>query len=681
MDVFIDNIRQEFATPFKSSVLVFSVILIIILLAPLILRKIKIPGIIGLIISGVVIGPHGLNIIERDSAIELFSTIGLLYIMFIAGLELDLSEFLKYRYKSLIFGFLTFIIPIGIGLPVCLYLLDYGFNTSLLTASMFATHTLIAYPIVSRMGISKNEAVAISVGGTILTDTAVLTLLAFITNTAAGEDGHTLWIRLGLSFIVYLLFVVFGISSLARWAFKRLETERNSQYIFVLFVVFLCAFTARIAGLEPIVGAFAAGLVLNKFVPHSSALMNRIDFVGNSLFIPFFLISVGMIVDLTVITNGPRALIVALVLSIVALIGKWSAAFSTSFFLKYSKPQRNLIFGLSSAHAAATLAIISIGYKMNIIDENIFNGTIVLILITCLVATLVTERASKIIVLQNEHFHKHESLDTKESIIVLISNPQTMNRLMDLALLMKSKDSLKPILGLSVVEDDEKAYKKLAVSQKNLERSMEHAMGSDQKVEVIATIDQNISSGILRVSKEVDATDILMGSFGKSNVVDFFFGRNIQQILGMTVQNIIMFNPTLPLNVLKKIHIIFPEHSEKEPGYKSWMNKVILLSEVLNLKMFFYSNNDSLNQLKEHPSIKSKTRNHIKYNTIEDWKQFIKLTRTYDKDDLIVVIAPRRGSVSYFPGIETVISKLAKFFSDKSYIIFYPAINKKKNKK
>src|SRR5690606_32089519 len=292
---FWHQLLREFQTPFQDSVLVFSVILFIILLAPVLLKRLRIPGIIGLIISGIIIGPHGLFLIEKNAAVDLFSTIGLLYIMFISGLELDLGEFKKYRHKSLGFGLLTFLFPIALGFPVCYYLLGYGFNTSLLTASMFATHTLIAYPIVSRLGIAKNEAVAVAVGGTILTDTAVLIILAVIAGVEAEGGVNGLWARLAISILIFILVVAFVIPRIAAWFFKRLEDEKNSHFIFVLSVVFFCAFLAELSGLEPIIGAFAAGLMLNPLIPHTSGLMNRLEFVGNSLFIPFFLISVGML--------------------------------------------------------------------------------------------------------------------------------------------------------------------------------------------------------------------------------------------------------------------------------------------------------------------------------------------------------------------------------------------------
>ena len=336
MTDFFKHLIHEFELPLGNPVLIFSLILFIILLSPILLRKLNIPGIIGLIISGVIIGPYGLNILEKSSAIDLFSTIGLLYIMFIAGLELDMNDFKSNRNKSLLFGFFTFLFPLAIGFPVCYYFLEYDFNASLLTASMFATHTLVAYPIVSKLGVSKNQAVAVTVGGTILTDTAVLIILAVIMGNSQGNLNQEFWIRLGVSLAIFTVIMFLIIPRIAKWFFRKLESEKHSHYIFVLSMVFFAAFLAEVAGVEPIIGAFVAGLALNKLIPHSSALMNRIEFIGNSLFIPFFLISVGMLVDVSVILKGPTALIVAGTLTVVALFGKWFAALLTQLVFKYS---------------------------------------------------------------------------------------------------------------------------------------------------------------------------------------------------------------------------------------------------------------------------------------------------------------------------------------------------------
>src|SRR5574344_439649 len=383
---YIEQFTHLWQLPLSNPILILSILFLIILLVPIILGKFKIPGIIGLIIAGIIIGPYGLHLLENDSSIEFFSTIGLLYILFLAGLDLDINQFKVVRNRSLVFGALTFSIPFLIGFPVCYYILQIDFLASLLTSSMFATHTLVAYPIVSKFGISKNQAVAITVGGTILTDTLVLILMAVLLDSKTGSLNFAFFVKVAVSLAVFSTIMFWIIPHITRWFFRKLESEKASHFIFVLSVLFFAAFLAEISGLDSIIGAFVAGLVLNRLIPHSSTLMNRIEFFGNAFFVPFFLISVGMLLDVSLLLDGYRPIFIAVILSLAAFFGKWLAAFFTQKLYRFSKYQRQLIFGLSSSHAAATLAIILSGYKAGILDENILNGTIILILITCMVA-------------------------------------------------------------------------------------------------------------------------------------------------------------------------------------------------------------------------------------------------------------------------------------------------------
>ncbi|HNA92785.1 MAG TPA: cation:proton antiporter, partial [Chitinophagaceae bacterium] len=537
---FFQQFIHEFQLPLKNPVLIFSLILFIILLSPILLKRLNIPGIIGLIISGVIIGPHGLNILAKNSAVDLFSTIGLLYIMFIAGLELDMNEFKANRNKSIVFGFFTFIIPLAIGFPVCYYLLQYNFDASFLTASMFATHTLVAYPIVSKLGISKNQAVAITVGGTILTDTAVLIILAVIMGKSQGTLNQEFWVQLGVSLTIFSIIMFLIIPRIAKWFFRKLESEKHSHYIFVLSVVFFAAFLAEVAGVEAIIGAFVAGLALNKLIPHSSALMNRIEFIGNALFIPFFLISVGMLVDISVLFSGPMAWIIAITLSVVAILGKWMAAKMTQLVFRYSKAQGKLIFGLSGAHAAATLAVILVGYEAKILDENILNGTIILILITCIVASLATEKAAKKIILETEEDPAallQADHIKNEHILIPIANIENLEKLLELSIFIKDKKSVNPISVLSVVSNNEEAELKIVNARNKLESFVKTASAAETKINIITTIDHNAISGISRISREIMADLIIREWPAKTGFLDKLVGETVDSVLTSTEKN------------------------------------------------------------------------------------------------------------------------------------------------
>ena len=669
---FFNQIAHEFERPFQNPVLVFAVILFIILLSPILLRRLKIPGIIGLIISGVIIGPHGINVLEQNSAVKLFSTIGLLYIMFIAGLELDLKEFQRNRNKSLVFGFLTFTIPLVFGFPVCYYLLKYDFTASLLISSMFSTHTMVSYPIVSKFGISKNEAVAITVGGTILTDTAVLILLAIILSSNQGGLSLSFWIQLVGSLAVFSGIMFWVIPKVTAWFFQKLESEKTSHFIFVLSVVFFAAFLAELAGVEPIIGAFVAGLALNKLIPYSSTLMNRIEFVGQSIFIPIFLISVGMLVDVKVLMNGPTAVIIAVTLSVVALIGKWLAAASTSKIFRYSSDQRKLIFGLSSSHAAATLAVILVGFQTGIIDENALNGTILLILVTCLTATLVTENASRRILTSEKDEPAIEyPVHNSEHIMIPIANLNSMETLLEFAVFVKNKKSVNPITILSVVPNDEEAEKNLVRAKKNLQSLVKVALANETKVKITATIDHNIAGGIIRASREEMTDTIMIGWPRRTGLIERFIETKTALIISRTSKAIYICHFEHPLVGHNKIILVCPPLGELEPGFDIWLPKINALSKELSLNVLCYCNSTSKAAIIEYFHHR-KQKSGFTFSEDFDLPDLQVLQNQVNAEDMLIYVAARRTSVSYENCMENIQEKLDRNFPANSKIIIYP---------
>jgi len=674
MTDFFEHLMHEFELPLGNPVLIFSLILLIILLSPILLRKLNIPGIIGLIISGVIIGPYGLNILEKNSAVDLFSTIGLLYIMFIAGLELDMNQFKANRNKSLLFGFFTFIIPLTIGFPVCFYFLGYDFNASLLTASMFATHTLVAYPIVSKLGVSKNQAVAITVGGTILTDTAVLIILAVIIGNSEGNLNQEFWIKLGISLTIFSAIMFFVIPKIAEWFFSKLESEKHSHYIFVLAVVFFAAFLAEVAGVEPIIGAFVAGLALNKLIPQSSALMNRIEFIGNSLFIPFFLISVGMIVDISVLTKGPTAIIVAATLTVVALFGKWFAALFTQLVFRYSTTQRQLIFGLSSSHAAATLAIILVGYKAEILDENILNGTIILILVTCIVATFATEKAAKKIVIEMDDDPselKKGNEYSDEHILIPIANIESIEKLLEFSIFIRDKKSANPISILSVVSNNDEAEINIMKTRSKLEAFVRQASASETKVNIITTIDHNRPSGIARIAREIMADIIILGWPRRAALIDKLIGEKVDNILDNTDKTTFICHFEKPLILHKRVTIVIPPLAEHENGFEQWFTKMSKLAQELSIPILLCCNETTKNSVAKLMKKVKLTAAIVPY-LFEEWDDFFVLSKVFNQDDLIVLVCARKGAASHMNVLENLPTKLEKYFETNSRIIIYP---------
>lgn len=675
MQDYLTPLLHHFELPLQNPVLVFSLILTIILLSPILLKRLNIPGIIGLIISGVVIGPYGLNLLDKNSAIDLFSTIGLLYIMFIAGLELDLNEFKANRNKSVLFGFFTFIIPLAVGYPVCRYLLGYDFNAAFLTASMFATHTLVTYPIVSRIGISKNQAVAVTVGGTILTDTAVLIILAVIIGRSQGTLDTDFWIRLGISLTIFSAIMLVVVPAVAKWFFRKLENEKHSHYIFVLTVVFFAAFLAELAGVEAIIGAFMAGLALNKLIPRSSALMNRIEFIGNALFIPFFLISVGMLVDVRVLLHGPRALLVAGTLSVVALCGKWLAALLTQVVFKYTSAQRGVIFGLSGAHAAATLAVILVGYREGVLDDNILNGTILLILITCMIASFATEKAARLVVIETPD-DGSDLLPANGQLTeqILVPSPPGANieKLLEFASYIRNPRSTQPISILTVVSNNADAELNLLKARNQLDEYVRQAAASDVPLKVVTTIDHNATSGIVRTSREVMADIIVLGWPHRAGFFDRFLGDKLSVILQNVDKTVLVGHFEQPLVAHKRIVCAVPPLAEFEKGFDLWVGKIGQLAQELTVPLVIHCNSNTgaavsrtLEQLKSTVP--------LTIQEFEEWEDFLILSRSVREMDVFVLVSARRSSASYLSELDRIPAKLEKYFATNNRVVIYPA--------
>jgi Kef-type K+ transport system membrane component KefB len=671
-------LKFDFTLPLKDPVLVFALLLFIILLAPVILRKFRIPGIIGLIIAGLVIGPHGLNLLEgglmaKGSSINLFGTVGLLYIMFLAGLELDLNEFRRNRAKSLLFGLLTFSFPFVLGVWVCLHLLHFSLTSSILIASMFSTHTLVAYPIASRLGLIKNKAVTVAVGGTIITDSAVLLILAVITGSAKGQLTEQFWIQMGISVILFVAVIFWGFPLVGRWFFKNVQGDNASQYIFVLAMVFLAGFMAELAGIEPIIGAFMAGLALNRLIPHTSPIMNRIEFVGNALFIPFFLIGVGMLVDMRVLLRGPEALLVAGTLIVVAFTGKWIAALLTQLFFRYSKLQRQVLFGLTSAHAAATLAVILIGYEIGLVNANVLNGTVILILVTCLVASFVTERAGRKLAIQ-ELEQLPEISEGTEKILVTINNPNTIEYLIDLAIMMRDVRHNQAVFCLSVVKDDDEARERVQMSKNMMEKVLIHGSATDSKVEVITRVDLNVASGINRAATEIMATDLVIGWSDKNRAGNYLFGSTMGNILQSYRQTLYACRLIHPLSTTKKMMVVIPSNAEFEIGFSHWVSKVRDLASQAGARLYVCCTNKTKASF-EQEILKSKANielNHIRFDDLED---FLVLSRSITADDLLIMVSARKSTISFDPYMDNIPAKLNKHFLQNNFIMLYPEQN------
>ncbi|WP_372919036.1 cation:proton antiporter [Salegentibacter sp.] len=670
----------DFSLPLSNPVLIFALILFIILFAPILLNKLKIPQLIGLIIAGALIGPNGLNFMLRDSSIELFGTVGLLYIMFLAGLEIDMGDFKKNSGKSLVFGLYTFIIPMTLGTVAGFYFLDYTIATSVLLASMFASHTLISYPIASKLGIAKNKAVNITVGGTVITDTLALLVLAVIVGMSSGEITNEFWLRLSISVVVFGLIVMLLFPVIGRWFFKRYD-DNISQYIFVLGMVFLASFLAEAAGIEAIIGAFLAGLALNRLIPLTSPLMNRIEFVGNALFIPFFLIGVGMLIDYEAFFEDFETIKVALIMTFIALLAKFLAAFLTQKTFNFNSTERQLIFGLSSAQAAATLAAVLVGYEViigetpdgepiRLLSESILNGTILMILVTCTVASFATQRAGQKIALQSVT-ETEDDEESEERILIPVRNLKTTEELINLSITIKSPKNTKGLFALNVINNDlegsdSESEKK---AEKVLNRASVTAAATDNEVQELLRYDVNIVNAITSTIKEKKITDLILGLHQKQDISESFLGNLTEGILSKSNITTLIYKPVQPMATIKRHIVVVPPGAEQVIGFPFWLLKVWNIARNTGATLKFYATEETLKYVKE---IQKKYPVEVEFVEFTDWSEFLIISRDINDNDNLLIVLSRKEGHSYNKMMAKIPGYLNKFFKENNFILIYP---------
>lgn len=666
--------------PLTDPVLKFLLILIIILSAPLLLNKLKIPHLLGLIIAGAVIGPNGLNLVLRDSSIILSGTAGLLYIMFLAGLEIDMGDFRKNSGRSLIFGMYTFLIPMGLGIVAGLYLLNFSMQTSILLASMFASHTLIAYPIISKLGITKDKSVTITVGGTMITDMLALLVLTVIVGMATGQIGEHFWTQLSISIVVFVLFVVLVFPWVGRWFFKRVQ-DSISQYIFVLVMVFLGAYLAELAGIESIIGSFLAGLSLNRLIPRSSPLMHRVEFIGNSIFIPFFLIGVGMLINYRVFFTSFDTIKVGLIMIIIATLAKYAAAWLTQKTFRMSADQRRVIFGLSNAQAAATLAAVMVGYNVilgqtpdgqpiRLLNESVLNGTILMILVTCTMASFSAQKGAHNIAAGTTPAKEDETAGHKERFLIPVNNEDTAEELVNLSLAAKSKKNSDQLYALNVLDNQAAGNEQqLKKSRRLLENAVLTAAATDTRLQELMRYDLNITNAILSVILEHKITDLILGLHKEKGIPTSFLGRITEGVLEHSDVTTLIYKPTQPLSTMKRHLVVIPERAEKEAGFPQWVERIWNVVQNTGSKVVFYGASATLGRLK---IVIGKRSGEMEFIEFSEWDDFLIVFRDVHPDDNLWVIMSRPNGISFNQNMNRVPGYLNKYFQLNSFILIYP---------
>ena len=663
--------------PITDPTLIFFVVLLIILFAPIVMSKLRIPHIIGMVLAGVMIGQYGFNILERDNSFELFGRVGLYYIMFLAGLEMDIEGVKKHTRRFLIFGLLTCFVPLILTYIMAMTILDYSPAASFLLGCIMASNTLIAYPIIGRYGLQRHPSVGLSVGSSMISLFMALVMLAALSSSFEKGSGWLFWILFIVKFAAFCVGSIILIPKLTR-SFLRRYSDAVMQYIFVLGIMFLSAALTSLIGIEGIFGAFFSGLILSRYIPHVSPLMNRIEFIGNALFIPYFLIGVGMLINVRTIFSGIDMVWVVFLIVFFGTFGKAAAAYISSLLFRLSKADGNMMFGLTSAHAAGAIAMVMVGMRLEVepgeymINDITLNGVVMMILFTCVISTLITEHAAQQIIIQEKtHLQTDIPKDDDEKILLCVKYPDIAPQLLYLAMLMRNQRLNRELVALNVVYDDQNSNPSREQGLRLLEKLQQQGSASDVKVQTQVRLATNIANGIKHAFREFGCSEIIMGMHVHTDINPRFWGEFIQSLYNGLNRQIILTRFVQPMSTLRRIRVAVPSRAEFEPGFHRWLERLSRLSGQLDCRIQFHGRNDSLVLIAEyinnhHPHVRAE------YTQMDHWNQLPRLAADISEDHLFVVVTARKGTISYKTALERLPDELQKHFSGKNLMIIFP---------
>ena len=651
---------------------IFFLVLVIILFAPLLLRRLHIPPIIGLILAGILVGEHGFNILERDSSFELFGQVGIYYIMFLAGLELDMGSVQQYGKHGLLFGLLTFCIPFVLGYLVCRRCLDYGILTSLLMSSIFSSHTLVSYPIVGRYGLGRHRTVVVSVVATAFATFAALLVVALVSGSMNPHASYITWIWFALKCIAYGTAVVLIFPRLGRW-FLRRYNDSVMQYIFILALVFLSAALAELAGLEGLLGAFLAGLTVNRLIPHTSPLMTRIEFIGNALFIPYFLIGVGMIINVSILLESLDTLRIIAIMVVVGTLTKWLASWITAHILHLNKHSMWLMFGLTNAHAAGALAIVMIGTapEVGLMDSVIMNGAVMLILFSCIISSFATNYGAKQLALEDTTLEENRG-SYHGKCLIAYSQEDNVDVMTQWAILIRNPYIADSLMGLSVTYDNEIGENRHKKDRMLLEKAKSIAASADVNMKTLSRMSTNISGGILRTMKEYEVGEVILCLTDReTGMAKASLGNVIDNVLSGSHREVMAIRAIAPPGTLRQVVVVVPQKAEYEVGFYKWLEHLCRIGEQTGCKMEFHAHPDTLKYIpgymeQKHPQVR------VTYEPMPKWNDLKKLYGKLGADQMLVVVSARPGFISHSTVLDLLPQQIHKYFWQTSVVLLFP---------
>ncbi len=642
----------------------------------MVMRRLHVPHIIGMILAGVLIGPYATNVLERDSSFEIFGQVGLYYIMFLAALEMDTRALVKNVGKYLLFGLATFAFPFILAYLASISYFGYTPQQSVILATILSSNTLIAYPIISRYGIARNKSVSLSVGGSMIS--LLLSLVVVAGVATSFDDGNVLmsWAVFSLKILGFGLVMILFVPRFTR-VFLRYYSDSVTQFIYVLGIMFLAAAFAQWCGIEGVLGAFVAGLIINRFVPHVSPLMNRIEFVGNALFIPYFLIGVGMMININALFSGVVTLIMVAILVVVGTFGKALAAYFTSWILKLNRNSGTMMFGLTSAHAAGAIAIIMVGIRLEIapgkylLDDDLLNAIVMMILITCIISSVITEYVARRVVLEKKDSMIENDGADDEKILLPIKDEESAVPIVNIAAMMCNHHLNRGLIALNVIYDDDDSMRQQRKGREMLQHIVKQAAAMDVRVQTQSRLASNVTNGIVHAFKEYDASELIVGCNGLKNERQNTLGNTLDSLISQLNHQIIITHLQHPLNTIRMIDVVVPQKAEYEPGFYRWIERLVRVAENLSCRITFYAGSISreliANYINKHHS-----------NVVVIMKEFemgdglMSLRQQIPEDHLLVLIVARRGTVSYSSRFEKLKQIIDNSYSNHSLLIVFP---------
>lgn len=672
---YMTNLASYF--PITDPTLIFFVVMLIILFAPIIMGKLRIPHIIGMVLAGVAVGKYGFNILARDDSFELFGKVGLYYIMFLASLEMDMEGVKRNKGRFLGFGLLTFALPLVLTYFASISLLHYSVFASLLLGCLMASNTLIAYPIVGRYGLQRKPSVTLSVGSSMISLLMALVALTAIVASYGGETSVWFWLLFVGKFVGYCVAMFLLIPRFTRW-FLRRYSDAVMQFIFVMSMLFMSAAASEVAGLEGIIGAFVAGIILNRYIPHVSPLMNRIEFIGNALFIPYFLIGVGMLINVRLLFEGSTIIIAMLVIAGFGTLGKAIAAYAAASIFRLPKSSGNMMFGLTSAHAAGAIAMLMIGMRVELepgkplVTDDMLNSVVLMILVTCIISTMMTERAAQQITLRDREMPSDDKPATaEEKILIPLKYPEYAQRLVNLAMLMRNPKNTTQLVGLNVVYDDDDMQHNMEKGSQLLERMAQYSASADMTMQTQVRVAANIANGIRHAFKEFRATDIIIGMHMHPEVSQKFWGAFHQSLFNGLNSQIIMARLNQPLPTIRRIKVAVPSRAQFEPGFYRWLERLSRLACNMECHTEFHGRGDTLPLIADyirhyHPTMR------CSFTEMTHWNEMPHIAESIQKDHLFVVVTARKGTVSFKNALEHLPEEIKHHFSGSNIMIIFP---------